>query len=122
RMERDGYPKEFGAAINVTASSLGLVIPPSNTMIVYSLASGGTSVAALFVAGYIPGILTGLILMVVAGIIAVRRRYPVGEATSLGTVARSFVRAVPSLLLLVIVIGGIVGGIFTATEAAGIAV
>ena len=65
-MEKEGYSKEFGAAVNITSSTTGLVIPPSNTLIVYSLASGGVSIAALFLAGYIPGILTGLLMMIVA--------------------------------------------------------
>ena len=63
-MEKEGYDKEYGAAVNITSSTIGLVIPPSNVLIVYSLASGGVSIAALFLAGYIPGILTGLFLMI----------------------------------------------------------
>lgn len=122
RMEEEGYSRQFGAAINITSSSMGLVIPPSNILIIYSLASGGTSIAALFIAGYIPGILTGLILMGIAGTWAVRKKFPVGERTSLKNVLTTFVAAIPSLLLLIIVIGGIVAGIFTATEAAAIAV
>jgi tripartite ATP-independent transporter DctM subunit len=122
RMEEEGYSREFGAAINVTSSSMGLVIPPSNVMIIYSLASGGTSIAALFVAGYVPGILTGLFLMAIAGVIAVRKRFPVGDRVRTSIVLRSFLRALPSLFLLVVVIGGIVAGVFTATEAAAIAV
>jgi len=122
RMEEEGYSKEFSAAVNIASSTTGLVIPPSNILIVYSLASGGASIAALFVAGYIPGILTGLFLMGVAAIWARRKNFPVGERTALPEVGRSFLRAFPSLLLLIIVIGGIVAGIFTATEAAAIAV
>lgn len=122
RMQKEGYTKEFGAAINISSSTMGLVIPPSNILIVYSLASGGTSIAALFIAGYIPGILTGLVLMGVAAVWAIRKDFPVGERSTLKSLAQSFVRALPSLLLLVIVIGGIVAGIFTATEAAAIAV
>jgi tripartite ATP-independent transporter DctM subunit len=122
RMKEEGYSKEFSAAINTTSSSMGLVIPPSNILIIYSLASGGTSIAALFIAGYIPGILTGLILMAIAGIWAVRKKFPVGERTNIKKMLTAFVAAIPSLLLLVIVIGGIVAGIFTATEAAAIAV
>jgi tripartite ATP-independent transporter DctM subunit len=122
KMEKEGYSKEFGASINITSASMGLVIPPSNVMIVYSLASGGASIAALFLAGYIPGILTGIALMLTAIIWSVRKKYPVGERTSLNELITSFGTALPSLLLLVIVIGGIVAGIFTATEAAAIAV
>ncbi|MCC5907193.1 MAG: TRAP transporter large permease subunit [Balneolaceae bacterium] len=122
RMEEEGYTKEFGAAINISSSTMGLIIPPSNILIVYSLASGGTSIAALFIAGYIPGILTGLILMAVAAVWASRKNFPVGEKSDFKTLVSTFFQALPSLLLLVIVIGGIVVGIFTATEAAAIAV
>jgi len=121
-MEAEGYSKEYSAAVNITSSTTGLTIPPSNILIVYSLASGGASIAALFLAGYIPGILTGLFLMIVAGIWAKRKGYPVNERSSLREIFSSFIKAFPSLLLLVIVIGGIVAGIFTATEASAIAV
>jgi tripartite ATP-independent transporter DctM subunit len=121
-MEKEGYSKEFGAAVNITSATLGLVIPPSNVLIVYSLASGGVSIAALFLAGYIPGILTGLFLMIVASIWAKRKGYKLGERSSLKEVFTTFLQAFPSLLLLFIVIGGIVAGIFTATEASAIAV
>lgn len=121
-MEKEGYSKEYSAAVNITSSTTGLIIPPSNILIVYSLASGGASIAALFLAGYIPGILTGLFLMVVAAIWAKRKGFPVGDRSSLGDVLRTFVDALPSLLLLIVVIGGIVAGIFTATEASAVAV
>jgi tripartite ATP-independent transporter DctM subunit len=122
QMEKEGYTKEFSAAINISASTTGLIIPPSNILIIYSLASGGVSIAALFVAGYIPGILTGLALMVVAAFWAKRKNFPVGDRSSIKKVFNSFLDAFPSLLLLFIVIGGIIAGIFTATEAAAIAV
>jgi tripartite ATP-independent transporter DctM subunit len=121
-MEKQGYTKEFGAAVNITAATTGLVIPPSNILIVYSLASGGASIAALFVAGYIPGILTGLFLMIVASIWAYRKGFKRGAPSRFGVVLKTFIDAVPSLLMLVVVIGGIVTGIFTATEASAIAV
>jgi tripartite ATP-independent transporter DctM subunit len=122
RMEEEGYDKSFGAAVNITSATTGMTIPPSNILIVYSLASGGASIAALFLAGYLPGILTGLFLMIVAAVWARRKSYPVGERSKLREVARTFLDALPSLLLLVIVIGGIVVGIFTATEASAVAV
>ncbi|CDF78699.1 TRAP-type C4-dicarboxylate transport system, large permease component [Formosa agariphila KMM 3901] len=121
-MEKEGYSKEFGAAVNITSSTTGLIIPPSNVLIVYSLASGGVSIAALFLAGYIPGILTGLLLMIVASFWAKKKNYKRGERSSLRQVFKTFIDAVPSLFLLVVVIGGIVTGIFTATEASAIAV
>jgi tripartite ATP-independent transporter DctM subunit len=121
-MEKEGYSKQFAAAVNITSSTTGLVIPPSNILIVYSLASGGVSIAALFLAGYIPGILTGLLLMTVAGFWAKWKKFPVGERSKLSEVVKTFIAAFPSLLLLVVVMGGIVAGIFTATEASAIAV
>lgn len=121
-MEKEGYSKEFGAAVNVTASTTGLVIPPSNILIVYSLASGGVSIAALFLAGYIPGIITGLLLMITAAIWSKRENFPSGKRTTVSELFRTFINAFPSLLLLVVVIGGIVAGIFTATEASAVAV
>ncbi len=122
RMEKEGYSRQFGAAVNITSSTTGLVIPPSNILIVYSLASGGASIAALFLAGYLPGILTGVFLMIVSAIWARRRKFPVGERSSIREVGRTFLSAFPSLLLLIVVIGGIVAGIFTATEASAVAV
>jgi len=121
-MEKEGYSKEFGAAVNITSATTGLMIPPSNVLIVYSLASGGVSIAALFIAGYLPGILTGLLLMIVAMIWAKKKNYKRGERSKLKDVFKTFIKAFPSLMLLIVVIGGIVAGIFTATEASAIAV
>ena len=121
-MEKEGYEKEYGAAVNITSATIGLVIPPSNVLIVYSLASGGVSIAALFLAGYLPGIITGFFLMLVAAIWAKRKGYPTFKRSSLAEITRSFGIAFPSLLLLFIVIGGIVAGFFTATEASAVAV
>lgn len=177
-MEKEGYDRNFSAAINITSATTGLSIPPSNILIVYSLASGGASITALFLAGYIPGILTGLSIMLMAMLMLDYRRSGVkGVAKSLIKVAVATIvilaiisginytnnninpvtanmiygaaiivllglggkwsykhrrgiasgllkllYAVPSLLMLIIVIGGIVAGIFTATEASAIAV
>lgn len=121
-MEKEGYNRPFCAAVNITSATTGLIIPPSNILIVYSLASGGVSIAALFIAGYIPGILIGLTLMLVAGYYSHRYGIEVAEKVSFKYGVVKFLDALPSLLLLVIVIGGIIGGIFTATEASGIAV
>ena len=121
-MEKEGYSKEFSAAVNITSATTGLIIPPSNILIVYSLASGGVSVTALFLAGYIPGILTGLFLLIVAVIWSKKNNYKVGKRNSLYQVSIEFLRALPSLMLLFIVVGGIIFGVFTPTEASAIAV
>jgi len=121
-MNKAGYNKNFNAAVNATSATTGLLIPPSNILIVYSLASGSVSVAALFIAGYFPGILTGLSLMIVAGIIALINNYRGGERVGLKEILKRFADSILSLMLVVIVIGGIIAGIFTATEAAAVAV
>ena len=121
-MEKDGYSKPFSAAVNITSATTGLIIPPSNVLIVYSLASGGVSIAALFIAGYVPGLLLGLALMIVAAIYSIIKKYPTDKLVSVKVFIKRFFDALPSLMLLVVVIGGIVGGIFTATEASGVAV
>lgn len=121
-MENEGYEKEFSAAVNITSATMGLVIPPSNILIIYSLASGGISIAALFLAGYLPGIIIGFFLMIVAAIWAKRKGYPVLKRSNFRNIISSFINALPSILLLFIVIGGIVLGFFTATEASAIAV
>ena len=101
---------------------LAVVNVVANVLIVYSLASGGVSVSALFMAGYLPGILTGVAIMIVAAFFAAKAGYTVGERVTLRQGIRCFLRAIPSLMLLVIVIGGILAGWFTATEASAIAV
>jgi tripartite ATP-independent transporter DctM subunit len=122
QMKKEGYEENFSAAVNITSATTGLVIPPSNILIIYSLASGGVSIAALFLAGYVPGILMGLALMAVAGVYAYKKKYPLGGKVTLGEGFRKFLAAIPSLMMLVIVIGGIIAGYFTATEASAIAV
>ena len=123
RMEKEGYPRTFSASVNITSSTTGLLIPPSNILIIYALASGGTaSVAALFIAGYIPGILLGFAIMGYIAFIAISRGYAKGRRATIFEIWTYFRKAFFSLLLLVIVVGGIVAGIFTATEASVIAV
>jgi TRAP-type C4-dicarboxylate transport system permease large subunit len=177
-MKKEGYDENFSAAVNITSATTGLTIPPSNILIIYSLASGGASITALFLAGYVPGILTGLGIMLVAmSMMILKNKGMSGLMKSLlkilivslilvaagiglkflhdrvsanafrGTIYgllglflvysvyksatkweffkfafRKFIDAFPSLLLLVIVIGGIVAGFFTATEASAVAV
>ena len=121
--ERQGYDQGLCAATNGASAPSGLLIPPSNALITYSLASGGTSVAALFLAGYVPGILWAVCCMIVGVILATRKGYGGSEGKydwkNLGVCT---LRAIPALSLIVVVIGGIVGGIFTATEGSAIAV
>ncbi len=129
-MNRKGYDRDFNVAVTVTAATTGLLIPPSNCMIVYSVAAGSVSIAAMFMAGILPGILVGLAIMIVSGVISVKNGYgKVAVAQGEGVIAAVRVnpllvcwRAVPSLLLIIVIIGGILKGIFTATEAAAVAV
>jgi tripartite ATP-independent transporter DctM subunit len=121
-MEKDGYPRPFNAALTAAASTTGLLIPPSNILIVYAVASGGVSIAALFVGGYLPGILVALGLMIVSAAYAKKHRFPAGDRVRLSVFLEKSLAALPSLFLIVVVIGGILGGIFTATEAGAIAV
>lgn len=121
-MRKEGYDRSFSAAVNITSATTGMIIPPSNILIVYSLASGGVSIAALFLAGYLPGILLGLSLMIVAGIYSKKNNYKVEFKVTLSDAIKRFLDAIPSLLLIIIVIGGIVAGYFTATEASAVAV
>ena len=122
-MNKMGYNREFNTSVTVTAATTGLLIPPSNSMIVYSLATGGiVSIAALFMAGYVPGILTGISLMIVAGIISVKKNYGKGETFALKESLLRLLRAIPPMMLVIIVVGGILMGWFTATEASAIGV
>lgn len=129
-MNRKGYGRDFNVAVTVTAATTGLLIPPSNCMIVYTVAVGGSvSVAAMFMAGILPGILVGIAIMIASGIISVKRGYgrldAAEELLAAATKVRPLVvcwRAVPSLLLIIVIIGGILGGVFGATEAAAVAV
>ena len=120
--KEEGYDPNFSAAANVATAPTGLLIPPSNVMITFSLVSGGTSVAALFMAGYIPGILWGLACMIVIFCIAKKRGYRSSTTFTAKEKWNIFLQALPCLLLIIIVIGGIIKGIFTATEGSVVAV
>lgn len=123
RMDKENYPKPFSAALNITSSTVGLIIPPSNVLIVFALASAGAaSVEALFLAGYLPGILLGLAFITWAAIIAIKRKFPKEERVPFKQLWNDFRKAVLSILMIIVVVGGIVFGIFTATEGAVIAV
>ncbi|WP_320143845.1 TRAP transporter large permease [uncultured Cohaesibacter sp.] len=120
--KKEGYDPAYSAAVNIASCPTGLLIPPSTTFIVYSLITGGTSIAALFVAGYLPGMLMGLGLMIVAGIIAKKRGYGVAEKPTRKEMCEKTKAAILPLGLIIIIMGGIIGGIFTATEASAVAV
>lgn len=120
--KEERYDPNFSAAVNIATAPTGLLIPPSNVMITYSLVSGGTSVAALFMAGYIPGILWGLACMLVVYVIAKKKGYRAKTRFIASEAGKIILQALPCLLLIVIVIGGIIFGIFTATEGSVVAV
>ncbi|RNE67043.1 TRAP transporter large permease [Cryobacterium tepidiphilum] len=120
---REGYDRAFSAAANVASAPTGMLIPPSNTLIIYSLAAGGTSVGALFMAGYLPGILWAIACAAVVWVYARKHPELKGDPRpSFGVIFSTFVKALPSLGLIVVAIGGIVAGFFTPTEGAAIAV
>lgn len=118
----DGYDPAFSAATNIATAPTGLLIPPSNVMITYALVSGGASVSALFMAGYIPGFLWGLACMIVVYFIAKKNNYRSEVSYTAKEKGKIILESLPCLLLIVIVIGGIIGGIFTATEGSVVAV
>ena len=120
--KEEGYDPAFATAANIASAPTGLLIPPTSAFIVYSTVAGGVSISTLFMAGYIPGILMGLGSMVVAFVYAKKHKYPTTGWVGMKEAVRVTFRAIPSLLLIIIVIGGIVSGIFTATEGAGICV
>ena len=120
--KEEGYDPSFSAAVNVATAPTGLLIPPSNVMITFSLVSGGASVAALFMAGYIPGSLWGLACMAVVYFMAKKRGYRSTAKYTAAEAFKIFLQALPCLLLIIIVIGGIIAGVFTATEGSVVAV
>jgi tripartite ATP-independent transporter DctM subunit len=120
--EEEGYDRDYAAAVNIASAPTGILIPPSNTLIIFSTVAGGVSITSLFLAGYIPGILWGLGIMIVAYIMAKKRGYKGRAKVPFNVVVQTVFQAIPSLLLIVIVIGGILGGVFTPTEGSAIAV
>ncbi|HCC0493403.1 TPA: TRAP transporter large permease [Salmonella enterica subsp. enterica serovar Paratyphi A] len=119
---REGYDRGFAAAVNIASAPTGMLIPPTTAFILYTLASGGTSIAALFAGGLVAGVLWGVGCMLVTLVVAKRRNYRVFFTVQKGMALKVAVEAIPSLLLIVIIVGGIVQGIFTAIEASAIAV
>lgn len=122
-MEKRGYPRPFATAVTVSGSVQAILIPPSHNAVIYSLAAGGTvSIAALFMAGVLPGLLMGLVLAILCMIIARRENYPRGERIPLSQAWRICREALWGLMTMVIILGGILSGVFTANESASIAV
>jgi len=121
-MVKKGYDRDYSIAVTVTSSTQGLIIPPSHNAIIYAYAAGGLSIARLFLAGAIPGVLIGLFLLIPSYYIAVKRNYPVGERVSLKEALRITRESILGLLTIVIIIGGVLSGVFTATESSAIAV
>lgn len=119
---REGYDRGFSAAVNIASAPTGMLIPPTTAFILYALASGGTSIAALFAGGLVAGVLWGVGCMLVTLVVAKRRNYRVFFTVQKGMALKVAIEAIPSLLLIVIIVGGIVQGIFTAIEASAIAV
>lgn len=120
-MTKSGYPVEYAAGLTAVSSVVGSIIPPSIIMVLYGVLTG-TSIAQLFVAGVVPGLMVGLSLLVYAAYTAHRKGYPVAERMPLGERFKAFLQAVPVLLLPFIILGGILLGIFTPTESAAVAV
>ncbi|RSL32118.1 TRAP transporter large permease [Salibacterium salarium] len=119
-MVKKGYDRDFSVAVTATSSTIGVMIPPSIPLVIYGVAAG-VSIGQLFLGGIIPGILVAVALMVVTSVIAKKRDYPVEERISVKGALKNIIRGIPALLTIIIIIGGIITGVFTATEAAGIA-
>ena len=121
-MVDEGYDADFSTAVTITSSCEGLLVPPSHNMVIYATTAGSVSVGALFMAGYLPGALLAVALMVGSYIISVKRNYPKGKPFSIKNFARQIGKSIWALLAVLIVVVGVVGGVFTATESAAIAV
>ncbi|MBP9734782.1 MAG: TRAP transporter large permease [Rhodoferax sp.] len=122
-MEKKGYPREFATAVTISGSVQAILIPPSHNAVIYSLAAGGSvSIAALFLAGVLPGLILGLTLTVMCLFIAKKQDFPKGRVIPIKEAMKIVVDALWGLMTIVIILGGILSGIFTATESASVAV
>lgn len=121
-MVDQGYDADFSTAVTITSSCEGLLVPPSHNMVIFATTAGGISVGSLFLAGYLPGAILAIALMVGSYIISVKRNYPKGEKFRFGAFLKQLSVSIWALLAIVVVVVGVVGGAFTATESAAIAV
>ncbi|MGJ9460349.1 TRAP transporter large permease [Oceanobacillus sp. CF4.6] len=119
-MKKQGYDSNFSVAVTISSSAQGVMIPPSHNMIIYSTAAGGVSIGGLFMGGLVPGLLLGLILMILTYVIAVKRKYPIGEPVKKEEIPRIIWEGLLGLFTVVIILGGILSGFFTVTESAAI--
>lgn len=120
-MEKQGYDRDYAINVTVTSATQSMIIPPSHNMVIFATAASGVSVGALFLAGIVPGLLLASALLVAAGIIAHRRKYPKGGCYTLAQAAKITLRSLPGLMTIVIILLGVCTGLFTATESAAIA-
>lgn len=120
-MEKGGYDKDFSVAVTVATSCQGVLIPPSHNMIIYSVAAGGVSVGALFMAGLVPGVTLGILMLVLCAVISIVRHYPKGEKIGFKEAFKIIASAILALFTAVIILVGVTAGLFTATESAAIA-
>ena len=121
-MVDQGYDADFSTAVTITSSCEGLLVPPSHNMVIYATTAGGISVGSLFLAGYLPGALLAIVLMIGSYIISVKENYPKGSPFSIKGFIKQLGTSIWALAAVVIVVFGVVGGVFTATESAAIAV
>lgn len=120
-MEKDGYDKTFATNITMTSSVQGILIPPSHNMVIYAVSAGGVSIAKLFMGGLVPGLLLGLCLMVYCYFVAIKHNYPKGEPFRMKNVLKEIKDSIWALGTVLIVVFGVLSGVFTATESAAIA-
>lgn len=120
-MRKQGYDDEFSTALTITTSVQAMLIPPSHNMILYAIAAGGVSVSKLFLAGFAPGISLGIALMIYVYIISKKRKYPYGDDFSIKNFFKTGADAFWGLFTVIIIVVGVAGGVFTATESAAIA-